>query len=359
MLLTGASTNSGQWDDEQLDISKKPSSHFFKLILLHFLVLLHAAAPAGTGAEFGRWSQLTTDNDAFAGEDDGYTGGLAYNWGYAGFSEFDSEAVPAWIQYLIGNLYISTLQDRQRAVAYSVDARAYTPDDTDSKKIIEDDRPYAGVLLWGGDLYAFNGKIADRLGLKLGVVGPASGAEHLQDLVHSISGSDKAKGWGNQLDNEPVIRLEAERMWRLKDGSLGNIEFDTIGMAQAGLGNLRSDAGLGGAFRVGRNLSDTWATASPNPSRTAHALPGKQRFSWQVFLNVYGSFVANDITIDGNTFQNSHSVSLEHGQAIGAVGFALAYENWEMLFAYQIGTDQFEEQDYDTKHGTLSMAYRF
>ena len=207
------------------------SNRLFNLIFLLLLVLSHTAARSGEGSTFDRRGQLTTDNDAFAGEDDGYTGGIAYNWGYMGFSEFDSEALPAWIHYLTKDLYISTLPDRQRAVAYTIEAKAYTPDDTDSKKVIEDDRPYAGLLLWGGDLYAFNSKVADRLGLKLGVVGPASGAEHLQDLVHSISGTDKAKGWGKQLDNETVIRLEAERMWRLKDGSLGAIEFDTIGLA--------------------------------------------------------------------------------------------------------------------------------
>lgn len=340
-----------------MDLSEKIKRRCLSCLI--FLLSLHTVAHAGEGAAFDRWGQLTMDNDAFAGEDDGYTGGVAYNWGYTGFSEFDSEALPTWIQYLTRNLYISTLPDRQRAVAYTVDAKAYTPDDTDSKKNIEDDRPYAGLLLWSGDLYAFNSKIADRLGLKLGVVGPASGAEHLQDLAHSISGTDKVKGWDNQLDNEPVIRLEAERMWRLQEGSLGSVEFDTIGMTQAGIGNLRSDAGLGAAFRIGRNLSDTWATASPDPSKMAHALPGKQRVSWQVFMNVYGSYVANDITIDGNTFEDSHSVSLEHGQAIGALGFAFAYDNWGMLFAYQIGTDRFEEQDYDTKFGTLSMSYRF
>ena len=306
-------------DKKQMDYSRESaiSHHFFNLMVLLLLVLSNTAARSGEVSAFDQWGQLTIDNDIIAGDDDGYTGGLAYNWGYTGFSEFDSKALPNWIHHLTKNLYISTLPDRQRAVAYTINAMAYTPDDTDSRNVIEDDRPYAGLLLWRGDLYAFNGKVTDRLGLKLGVVGPASGAEHIQDFLHSISGSDESKGWDNQLDNEPVIRLEAERMWRIKEGSIGDIEFDTIGMVQAGLGNLRSDAGVGAGFRLGRNLADTWATASPAPSKKAHALPGRQRVNWQVFLTVYGSYVANDITVDGNTFEDSHSVSLEHVQAIG------------------------------------------
>lgn len=322
-------------------------------------MFLHSTTIAEDGNSFDRWGQLTLNNDFVAGEDNGYTGGFECNWGYTRFSEFDAETLPGWIRYLTENLYIYTMPDRQRAVAYTVGSRVYTPDDTDRRDLIEDDRPYAGLLLWSGDLYAFNSKVADRLGLEIGAVGQASGAEQLQDLVHDITGSDKANGWDNQLENEPVIRLEAERIWRLKESSLGNVEIDTIGMVQAGVGNLRSDAGVGATFRAGRNLSDSWVTASPEPSKRAQTLPGGQRTSWQLFLSVYGRYVANDITIGGNTFEDSHSVSLEHGQVFGALGFAFTRKSWGILFAYQAGTDQFEEQDYDTTYGTLSVAYRF
>ena len=94
-------------------------------------------------------------------------------------------------------------------------------------------------------------------------------------------------------------------------------------------------------------------------ARSAHALPGRRESSWQVFLTAAGSYVANDITIDGNTFEDSHSVSLEHGQALGSLGFAFSRQNWRLLFAYQMGTDEFDEQDYDREFATLSVAYRF
>ena len=323
------------------------------------LVLLHTAVVAGEDPAAGRWHQLTVDNDAFSGSDNGYSGGAEYSWGYKGFSEFGSERLPAWIHFLTRNLYISDLPDRQRAIAYGIQGQVYTPDDTDSRELVKDDRPYAGLLLWRGTLHAFNDTVSDRLGLQLGVVGPASGGETFQDFFHDLVGSDKANGWDHQLENEPVIRVEAERLWRLGDGSLGGTEFDTIGMAQAGVGNLRSDAGLGLALRVGKNLADTWATASPDVAKMARALPGGRASSWQLFFTLHGSYVANDITIDGNTFEDSHSVSLEHAQALGSLGFAFSRDNWGLLFAYQMGTDEFEDQDYDREFATLSIAYSF
>ena len=41
------------------------------------------------------------------------------------------------------------------------------------------------------------------------------------------------------------------------------------------------------------------------------------------------------------------------------MGFAVNHENWEMLLAYQWGTDEFEGQDYNSEFATLSVAYRF
>jgi hypothetical protein len=344
-----------------LDIfSKRTVNHPLPRLLSLLLLLLPPMITLAKDSLSDSWGQLTIDNDLGSGNDNGYTGGFLYSWGTGGYSDFDAENLPAWIHYLTKDLYIATLADRQRAVAYGIAGKAFTPDDTDSKRVVVGDRPYAGLLSWRGDLYAFNSTLSDRLGLELGVVGPASGAEHIQDFAHDVTGSDKAEGWDNQLDNEPVFRLEAERLWRLRDGRLGGVEYDTIGMAQAGVGNLRSDVGAGLTLRIGENLADTWATASPGATRSAHALPGKQLRSWQVFVTAYGRYVANDITIDGNYFGDDNStVSLEHGQATAALGFAVNHDSWGLLLAYQWGTDEFEEQDYNSDFATLSVAYRF
>lgn len=75
--------------------------------------------------------------------------------------------------------------------------------------------------------------------------------------------------------------------------------------------------------------------------------------NWQLLLSLYGRYVANDITIDGNTFKDSHSVELINEQAL-----ASNWQNWGFIFALQSGSDTYEEQDSSTKFGALSVTYR-
>ncbi len=316
-------------------------------------------ATAGDAGTTQRWREITLDNDVFADDDGGYTGGISYGWGYSGFSDFNSENLPDWVHRATRDWYISTIPGRQRAVAYAIEQKAFTPDDIDSRALVVDDRPYVGMLTWRGDLHAFDDAVADRIALQVGVVGSISGAEKVQDFIHDLTGSDKANGWDNQIDNEIVARLEAERLWRLGATRLGGVEADAIGTLQAGLGNLRSDLGTGLTLRIGRHLLDTWAAASPRPTKSTHPLTRDSANRWQVFLSAYARYVANDVTIDGNTFENSHSVDLEHGQAIVSLGAAYSWTNWAIMASYQWGTDEFEEQRSDTEFGTLNISYRF
>ena len=329
-------------------------------LCLTILISWVSTALAGdTGDDVRHWREVIADNDLFSGDDDGYTGGIAYSWGHTGFSDFGSGNLPDWIHAVTGDWYISTIPGRRRAIAYTIGQKVFTPDDTESRALVVDDRPYVGMLTWAVDLHAFDDAVADRLALEAGVVGSISGAEQVQDLVHDLSGSDKDNGWDNQIENEIVVRLEAERMWRLAASRLGGLETDTVGMVQAGLGNLRSDLGAGVTLRIGRGLAGTWAVASPRPTKTARPLTRRRAHRWQAFLSAYARYVANDVTIDGNTFEDSHSVDLEHAQAIASLGFAYTWADWGILAAYQWGTDEFEGQDSDTELGTLTVSYGF
>jgi len=60
--------------------------------------------------------------------------------------------------------------------------------------------------------------VADQLSLYLGAVGPIAFAEESQTAVHSVLSSDDPKGWDNQIENEPVFKIEALRV-TLIDGN--------------------------------------------------------------------------------------------------------------------------------------------
>lgn len=305
-----------------------------------------------------RWITITSENDIVAGDDGGYTNGFAVSWGQGAFDHFEGN-IPAWMNWLSEDLWISTADNKKRGVSYLIGQQMFTPSDIEVETLIPDDRPYAGVLAWQGTLHSFDEKVSDRLSLLLGILGPDSGAESTQKFVHKITGSDDPEGWDNQLENEALIRLQLARLWRLNDGHLGSIEYDIIGRSQASAGNYRSDVGAGLGFRLGRNLGQSFAFAGTLPGREINPLAGSDEGDWHVFLNLSASHVFNDITLDGNTNVDSHEVDLEHNQTLIVLGVAFNINNWGFVLSTAQGSDQFETQEDDTEFGSMSVTYQY
>lgn len=305
------------------------------------------------------WIQFTWENDLFAGEDDGYTNGLAFAWGHEALQRSGGAELPRWLGALVSASHLGGYQDRELAVSYALAHAMYTPQDIERADLIPDDRPYAGLLLWNASIYAYDAQRADGLSLTLGMVGPAAGARRGQRLIHRATGGDEPQGWSNQLHNEPVFAVDVNRLWRLGTWQSGGLEFDVIGGGNAGVGNLRSSLDAGVGFRLGSQLVSSWSTISMIPARTVNTFARASRPAWQLYFTLAGRYVFNDITIDGNTFRDSHSVPLERGQAFLSSGFAFNRSSWGLSLSYQLGTDQYKGQQAVNRFGSLSLAYFF
>jgi hypothetical protein len=328
--------------------------------LLLLLLLLMAAGAHAADERRDNWFTVTLENDLFVGEDTGYTNGIGLSWAHAGFTEFSPDNIPRWLHYLSKNLYVSTMPGKQRAVSYQIAQLMQTPSDITIPTLIENEAPYAGLLAWSANLHAFDDRVADRLSLTLGVVGPLSGAEQAQKWVHGITGADEPQGWDNQIDNEPVFQVSAERLLRLANFHTGKtVGMDVIGMGNGAVGTIESYLAVGVGGRLGRGLDRSFPTASFLPGRQANPLAGSVTGGWYVFANVQGRFVANDIGINGNTFKDSHSVPLEHWQAAATAGVAFGFERWAFLLSALIATDRYEGQPDTTKFGSFSVTYNY
>ena len=141
------------------------------------------------------------------------------------------------------------------------------------------DRPYAGVLLGNFSLMSDGDDTRSVLTLSLGVVGPGSGAENLQNGFHDLIGQNHPNGWGSQIQNTPAIELLHERTWRLPIGTVaghGNrcsaVADDRAGRS-ARLPADRRDLPL----RPGPRFGFRRATVSPGPERRATRSPRPAR----------------------------------------------------------------------------------
>jgi hypothetical protein len=110
----------------------------------------------------------------------------------------------------------------------------------------------------------------DTLELDLGIVGRHSYAEEVQEEVHKWLGSNEAKGWKNQLKDEPALELIYERKWRLSPSNVGRgFSWDFIPHLGGRVGNVSIYGNAGAEFRFGWNPPVDFAPARFVPAAKA------------------------------------------------------------------------------------------
>jgi len=250
----------------------------------------------------------------------------------------------------------------QQNMIFSLGQGIYTPTDFTRKDLIEDDRPYAGVLVAS---FGYNARRGDRLQttlLTLGVVGPWAQGKQVQNAVHDLLGDEKFQGWDNQLHNEPVVMYTHERMRRWPgDASVnaGGWGWDAISHYGGSIGNLETKANFGGEVRFGWKLPDDFGSTPLRPAgeNTAPTRGGKPSgWSWHLFATTDAAWVIRDITLDGNTFRDSHSVDKRHVVAYGGYGIAVMRGRWKFAMARYHSTREFNGQREAPVFGSFTIS---
>jgi hypothetical protein len=246
-------------------------------------------------------------------------------------------------------------------VVLAVSHQIFTPEAWERSDLIEEDRPYAATLLFG---VGYNSRDSDTMQttlLQLGVVGPAAGGEQIQDFVHDLVGSDKFRGWDHQLRNEPVVRVmrQSFQRWdasRLFDSALAG---DVIVHGGGSLGNLATFANAGIELRVGAALPDNFGSApilpvgeTVSPIRRSNYT---ERLAAHFFVAVDVRYVLHDITLDGNTWRDSHSVERESMVADVGVGIAARWRGWRIALARYVRTSEFVGQEARAEVGSITL----
>ncbi len=302
---------------------------------------------------------FTFENDVFVGEDDGYTNGTGITVGTAGFDNFDTTNTPRWIHWLIKDSYINTAPGKKRAIAHMFFQRMQTPEEITESVFIEDDLPYAGLLAWQGSAYAWDDDVSDQLSLTLGWIGPFTLAEQSQKLIHKIVGADDPRGWRHQLQNEPVFKIELQRVWNLHRKSIGNFEYDIVGLGGFGLGTLRSAIKGGFALRLGTHLGASMGAFSLQADRHVNPLAFTAANDYYFFLGARAGYVANNVLIDGNTFTDGPSLPLDHVQDQVAAGAVWSRNRWAFVFTLSSSSSQAETASDRENFGAFSVTRRY
>lgn len=294
------------------------------------------------------------ENDGIISNDDGhFTSGFELNWTFA------PEATH-WTQRVAGALPNGVIQRADRA-SYRLVHQIYTPDNIEDPRLIEDDRPYAGLVYGGISLYedlpiTSDWLQATDLHLDVGLVGPSSQADSIQREVHRVTSSDRPRGWQHQLDDEPIVNLNWRRQW-WHSSPLAGKQFahgPSVGVA---LGNFYTYASTGYSVRWGDDAQGI-PTLTPNPG-SRHFLTSPSGWQWYVFANVEGYYMAHNLTLDGNVFSNSHSVDRKEWVGDVSAGLAIAWEDWQVTYSALQRTREFDGQENQDKIGMITLSKRF
>jgi hypothetical protein len=239
--------------------------------------------------------------------------------------------------------------------------KKFTPEDTLARNPDPRDRPYAGWLCGALTLHSHTAREMGTLELQLGIVGPGAlgemGAEH-----HARPDEYRPCLWLGRADQgrarhqpgaAPPMALQPARR---RCGAAVRPRAQHRGRPRqcADLCRRGHDA----ALRHGARADFGLPRARPVSAGSIFFQP-TGRFGWYAFLGVEGGLVAQDITLDGNTWRDSRSVEREPVLGDASLGVALVFPTARLTATYTLRSKEFETQREVSQFGALSVAFRF
>lgn len=316
-----------------------------------------------------RYFAFTAENDLFVRAGDRhYTNGLRVAYGLR-------EGVRHPLLNWLGAL--TPLADDPRSRAYEIAAGQtfYTPEVLNIAAPQPNDRPWAAWLFAELAVRAHRPGVEERLGLSLGVIGPAALGEETQRFAHDISNSVTPRGWDNQLRNEPALLIRYQRSWfiplagaRSGNGLAGHggLAMDLVPRIGTNLGNVFIDGGAGLTARFG-----SWLPERDLPYRLPPGLAGNSvhfdprpgRIDWMIFAGAQVRGVAQNIFLDGNSFRDSAFVDRRPFIWDANIGVQFLFDLFgtptQLAFTHGWRAREFEQQIGRNRIGSITLGFAF
>ncbi len=285
------------------------------------------------------------ENDAIANSDRHYTQGARLSY------LTSDNSTPGWTRRLsrgIASLGFNTLAEK---LGFELAQEMHTPQDLQSRAVVEDDQPYAGwlygslILQRRGETLRRGFPVKETIRLDLGVIGPEALAEETQKVWHS----DDPEGWDNQLKTEPgvVLRYRREYLFKRRDVD-GGWDIVLIPHLAGRAGNVAAYANAGATTRFGFNLPNEFAVGT-TPAR----------FGFYFFAGLDGRVVLRNIFLEGNTFRSSHRVDKNLLVGSYQIGLTLVLKKVEVRLGHTFLTREFEKQKSSDSYGSATVAVKF
>lgn len=274
---------------------------------------------------------------------------------------------PDWADALAPHVpFADDFGPARTGAGYLIGQLIFTPDDLNERNAIEDDRPYSGYLFGAVYWQRANASTLDHIQLELGVVGPASQADHAQVAVHEMFADVQPRGWSHQLADEVTFQSYVRKKWRLPGGpeSMAGSGWAAQLIPQLGiaLGTVHRHVEAGAVFRVGAGLPDDFGPGRLADVGAATARSAASHAGIYGFIRASGRVVEHDLSLEGNTFRGSQGVDPEplvgELQLGAAVHVGTASWRLELTYGQTFISDQFKTQDGTHAFGAWTLGFR-
>jgi len=338
------------------------------LLITIGLLPLIAVAQDEKAVDSGVFS-LYFENDLFTGTDRQYTNGVRLTWISSELKTSQKNSrLTRRIYSITKNFFFINKRKFKHFISISIGQNIYTPNDIKLSKPINEDRPYAGITYFGVGFNSQSNSTLHSLEFDVGIVGPQSGAEECQKIVHKIIGATHPNGWANQLKDELGLGITYDYKLKLLKSSINqNFGYDLIMHMGGSLGNVYTGAGSGVEMRFGWKLPRDFGVYFIRPCSSSLDSIGKyhsnffhhQQFRIYFFGSVDGQAVLRNIFLDGNTFQNSPRVEKKPFTAKIMTGMTIYIRHFKVSSALVWQTKSFKTQRENHVYGSINLSYSY
>lgn len=239
------------------------------------------------------------------------------------------------------------------AVGFFLGQNIYTPDRVDKPwRRNPEDRVYAGWLYTGLFAQRATDDVMDHVELNIGVIGPSSKAQWVQEEIHDIIDSSAPIGWEDQIGDELAVDIMVMRQQRLADGWLKPTEStDVITEYGFTVGSVHRHVQAGVTFRYGHNLGKTFVPGRLELPSGVATLRDESVESTYVFARFAGKAIEHNRFLTG----------LDHEPLMGEFQIGAVYKRDRMELGYSqtFYTQEFEEQSGVDSIGALTVSWVF
>ncbi len=329
-------------------------TNFFAVIALMALST-SAAAEASEGKDaYAVYLENDSKNIGGPGSDQSYSNGFKFSYIYA------EGRVPRWATPMLDRFHVLENQAKWAQVnfALSLGHQIFTPNNTQASELLKEDRPYAAWLYLGFAISLKEKYTEHFIDVDLGTIGPSAQGKQLQNGFHGLIGTNKAHGWRNGLRDEPTLQLFYQK--RHKVVSQKNLDF--VSYYGSSLGNVLIGGHVGGTARVGIHLPDDFGSSRPSASDGNSFISSRSRYSdsentYYLFGGVRGNYVNTNIFLDGNSYQESHSVKKLPFTFESEFGFGLRYRSATLVWRFVSKSPELVEKKEFNSFASVSLVY--